>query len=59
MKFYADGLLHNVLILEILIVLCAFLAVLGYWRAKWIYKREQEQEEARTVGARRIEGTVL
>jgi len=54
-KYYADGLLHNVLIFEILIVLCAFLAILGYWRAKWIYKREQEP----IVGGRRIEDIVL
>lgn len=53
---YADGLLHNVLIFEILIVLCACLAILGYWRAKAIHKMEQE---AQIVGARQIEDIVL
>lgn len=38
---YADGSLHDVLTFELIVCLCAVVAVLGYWRASTIYKQEQ------------------
>jgi MFS family permease len=40
---YSDGHLHNILVLEILIMASAVLAVAGYWRARKLYKLEQER----------------
>lgn len=40
---YADGTLHNVLSYELLIMVSAVLAALGYWRAAVLYRRENRQ----------------
>mmetsp|Transcript_17003 Transcript_17003/g.28226 ORF Transcript_17003/g.28226 Transcript_17003/m.28226 type:complete len:488 (+) Transcript_17003:114-1577(+) len=39
---YTDGTLHNVLTFELIVCICAVVAVLGYWRASAIYKKEQD-----------------
>lgn len=38
---YSDGKLHNVLAFEILVMITAVIAVLGYWRAASIYAKEK------------------
>ena len=43
-KFH-DGLLHNVLLQEVLIMCFAVLAVIGYRRAKYLYEKEREEHE--------------
>jgi MFS family permease len=39
---YSDGSLHDVLTFELIVCICAVVAVLGYWRASAIYKQEQD-----------------
>jgi hypothetical protein len=51
---YKEGGLHNVLVLELAVVLSAVVALLGYWNARRIYHSEQiesamENEEARFI----------
>jgi len=46
---YSDGLLHNVLVYEILILVSSVLAVLGYFRAKQIYKKEIQMAQLEAV----------
>ena len=39
---YSDGTLHDVLTFELLVCVSGIVAVLGYWRASVLYKKEQE-----------------
>lgn len=43
---YADGLLHNIFVFELLIIMCAIIAIAGYMRAKWIHTKELEQAKS-------------
>ncbi len=54
---YSDGLYHNVLILELLIIGSAILAVIGYIRAKWMYNQELKEHSA-SANTRNLEGVV-
>jgi len=40
---YSNGTLHDVLTFELIAVLSAILAVLGYWRASVLHRAEEER----------------
>jgi hypothetical protein len=41
---YSNGTLHDVLSFEIIVVVSAILAIVGYLRASFIYQNEREEE---------------
>ena len=40
-KTYRDGSIHNVLVMETVIIVCAVIAIPAFWRAVWMFRREQ------------------
>lgn len=42
---FEDHVLHNIMVLEVLVMISAVLAIAGYRRAKKIYNREREEHE--------------
>jgi hypothetical protein len=43
---YSNGTLHDVLTFELIVVLAAVFAIMGYLRASTIYQSEQQSSEA-------------
>jgi hypothetical protein len=50
-------LLHNIFDFEISIIVCAVLAILGYLRAKLMYKKDQQQPELASYENEELEET--
>ena len=42
---FHDGKVHNVLIMEVLVMIFSILAIAGYKRAKYLHEKEQEEHE--------------
>jgi len=40
---YSNGTIHNVLIMEVVIIATAFLAIPSFWRAIWMFRLEQNE----------------
>ena len=43
---YSDGSIHNVLFMEIVIILMAVIAIPAIWRAVWMFRREEHQQRS-------------
>ena len=42
---FHDGKVHNVLVMEVLVMIFSILAIAGYKRAKYLHEKEQEEHE--------------
>lgn len=56
---YRNGTLHDVLTFELIVAVCAIVAILGYLRASVLYQSERETEHSSELGDEEVADSLM